>query len=263
VIVGGGPTGVELAGAVAELARRALARDFRVIDPRQTRVVLVEAGTRLLASFPEALSAYTRRALERLGVEVCLGRAVTQCDTAGVRLGDEPIAASTVVWAAGVTASPAAHWLGIEADRAGRVPVRPDLRAPGQDDVYVIGDTALARNPDGSPLPGIAPVAKQQGAFVAGEIAARLAGRPSAGTFVYRDRGLLATIGRKAAVIAYRKFRLSGWLAWWLWGAAHVYFLVSLRNRLIVVTQWLWSYARFERGARLITGVSPRAAGSE
>ncbi len=263
VIVGGGPTGVELAGAVAELARRALARDFRAIDPRRTRVVLVEAGPRLLANFPETLSDYTRRALERLGVEVRLGRAVTHCDAGGVRLGEESIPAATVVWAAGVAASPAARWLGIEADRAGRVPVRPDLRAPGQDDIYVIGDTALARNDDGAPLPGIAPVAKQQGAFVAGEIAARIAGRPGAGTFVYRDRGLLATIGRTAAVIAYRKLRVSGWLAWWIWGAAHVYFLVSLRNRLIVVTQWLWSYALFERGARLITGVSPPAGGND
>lgn len=260
VIVGGGPTGVELAGAVAELSRRALARDFRAIDPRRTRVALVEAGPRLLPSFPESLAAYTRRALERLGVEVRLGHAVTHCDAGGVRLGEETLAAGTVVWAAGVAASPAARWLGVEADRAGRVPVRADLRAPGHDDIWVIGDTALARNPDGAMLPGIAPVAKQQGAFVAGEIAARVAGRPGAGTFVYRDRGLLATIGRKAAVIAYRKLRLTGWPAWWLWGAAHVYFLVSLRNRLIVVTQWLWSYALFERGARLITGVSPPPA---
>ncbi len=263
VIVGGGPTGVELAGAVAELARRALARDFRAIDPRRTRVVLVAAGPRLRANFPDRLSAYTQRALERLGVEVRLGHAVTHCDAGGVRLGEESIPAATVVWAAGVAASPAARWLGIEADRAGRVPVRPDLRAPGQDDIYVIGDTALARNDVGAPLPGIAPVAKQQGAFVAGEIAARISGRPGAGRFVYRDRGLLATIGRTAAVIAYRKLRLSGWLAWWIWGAAHVYFLVSLRNRLIVVTQWLWSYLLFERGARLITGVSPPAGGND
>lgn len=263
VIVGGGPTGVELAGAVAELARRALARDFRAIDPRQTRVVLVEAGPRLLASFPESLSAYTQRALERLGVEVRLGRAVTHCDAGGVRLGEERVVAGTVVWAAGVAASPAARWLAVEADRAGRVPVQPDLRAPGHDDIWVIGDTALARNPDGAVLPGIAPVAKQQGAFVAGEIAARLAGGAGAGAFVYRDRGLLATVGRKAAVIAYRNLRLTGWPAWWLWGAAHVYFLVSLRNRLIVVTQWLWSYLLFERGARLITGVPPRAAAND
>jgi NADH dehydrogenase len=253
-IVGGGPTGVELAGAVAELARRALARDFRVIDPTQTRVLLIEAGPRLLASFPESLSHFTASALARLGVEVRLGRAVTHCGAEGVRLGDEQILAGTVVWAAGVAASPAARWLGVRADRAGRVSVAPDLRAPGLDDVWVIGDTAFAMNPDGAPQPGIAPVAKQQGAYVARAIAARIAGRAPGPPFVYRDRGLLATIGRTAAVIAYKRLRLRGWLAWWIWGAAHVYFLVSLRNRLIVVTQWLWSYVLFERGARLITG---------
>ncbi len=254
VIVGGGPTGVELAGAVAELARRTLVRDFRVIDPRQTRVLLVEAGWRLLANFPEELSRYTQWALERLGVEVRLGRPVTECDAGGVRLGEEAISAGTVLWAAGVTASPAARWLGVEPDRAGRVPVTADLRARGLEDLWVIGDTALAKNPDGASQPGIAPVAKQQGAFVARVIEARLAGREPPSQFIYRDRGLLATIGRKAAVIAFKSLRLKGWPAWWLWGAAHVYFLVSLRNRLIVVTQWLWSYVLFERGARLITG---------
>ncbi len=254
VIVGGGPTGVELAGAVAELARRALALDFREIDPRKTRVLLIEAGPRLLANFPEELSRYTATALQRLGVEVRLAQAVTHCEAAGVRIGDEFIEAGTVVWAAGVRASPAARWLGLEADRAGRVSVGPDLRAPGHDTIFVIGDTALARNPDGALLPGIAPVAKQQGAYVAHAIVERIAGRVAPPAFVYRDRGLLATIGRKAAVITYKRLRLSGWLAWWLWGAAHVYFLVNLRNRVIVVTQWLWSYLVFERGARLITG---------
>jgi NADH dehydrogenase len=253
-IVGGGPTGVELAGAVAELSRRALARDFRVIDPRQTRVVLVEAGSRLLANFPETLSRYAERALAGLGVEVRLGAAVTECSEAGVRIGSELIAAATIVWAAGVSASPAARWLGVAGDRAGRVPASPDLRAPGHEDIYVIGDTALAMNPDGQPLPGIAPVAKQQGAYVARALAARIAGSAAPPPFEYRDRGLLATIGRKAAVIAFGRIRLRGWFAWWLWGAAHVYFLVSLRNRIIVVTQWLWSYLVFERGARLITG---------
>jgi NADH:quinone reductase (non-electrogenic) len=253
-IIGGGPTGVELAGAVAELARRALARDFRAIDPRRTRVVLAEAGPRLLAGFPEELSRYTARSLERLGVEVRLGRAVTHCDAAGLRIGEEAIRAGTVIWAAGVSASPPARWLGVEPDRAGRVPVDPDLRAPGCEDVWVIGDVALVRTPGDGVLPGIAPVAKQQGAYVARAIAARIAGGPPPAPFRYRDRGLLATIGRKAAVIAFGRLRISGWPAWWLWGAAHVYFLVSVRNRLIVVTQWLWSYAFFERGARLITG---------
>jgi NADH dehydrogenase len=256
VIVGGGPTGVELAGAVAELTRRALARDFREIDPRKTRVLLIEAGPRLLSNFPEELSRYTAAALQRLGVEVRFGQAVTHCDARGVQVGDEFIEAGTLVWAAGVRASPAADWLGIEGDRAGRVPIGPYLSVPGQDDIYVVGDTAAARNPDGAPLPGIAPVAKQQGAYVARAIAARIKGRAAPAPFAYRDRGLLATIGRKAAVISYRRLRLSGWFAWWLWGAAHVYFLVSLRNRLIVVTQWLWSYVLFERGARLITGIN-------
>lgn len=262
-IVGGGPTGVELAGAVAELARRALVRDFRAIDPRQARVLLIEAGPRLLANFPESLSAYTASALARLGVEVRLGAPVTHCDPHGVRIGEESIGAGTIVWAAGVTASPAARWLGVEPDRAGRVPVTADLRAPGQPDVWVIGDTASAKNPDGAAQPGIAPVAKQQGAWVARAIAARVEGRPPPPPFAYRDRGLLATIGRKAAVIAYRSLRLTGWPAWWLWGAAHVYFLVSLRNRLIVVTQWLWSYVFFERGARLITGSDPPGVKSQ
>jgi NADH dehydrogenase len=252
-IVGGGPTGVELAGAVAELSRRALARDFRAIDPSRTRVLLVEAGERLLANFPESLSRYTEAALARLGVEVRLGQAVTECGADGLSIGGERIAAGTLIWAAGVRASPAAEWLGVEPDRAGRVAVTSGLTAPGHADIYVIGDTALARNTDDSVLPGIAPVAKQQGAYVAGSILLRLKGRAPR-PFVYRDRGLLATIGRKAAVIAYRGLRLKGWLAWWIWGAAHVYFLVSLRNRVIVVTQWLWSYLVFERGARLITG---------
>jgi NADH dehydrogenase len=255
-IIGGGPTGVELAGAVAELSRRALARDFRAIDPSRTRVILIEAGPRLLSNFPEPLSRYTHEALQRLGVEVRLGRAVTACGPDGLEIGDERIAAGTMVWAAGVRASPAAGWLGIAPDRAGRVPVASDLKAPGHPDIYVIGDTALAVDPDGAPQPGIAPVAKQQGAYVARAIAARIEGRAEPRPFDYRDRGLLATVGRKAAVISYRRLRLKGWLAWWIWGAAHVYFLVNLRNRIIVVTQWLWSYLVFERGARLITGLS-------
>ena len=253
-IIGGGPTGVELAGAVAELSRRALARDFRAIDPSRTRVLLIEAGPRLLANFPESLSRYTEAALARLGVQVRLGMAVTDCDADGLRIGGEHVAAGTIVWAAGVRASPAAQWLGVEPDRAGRIPVTAGLTAPGHAEIHVIGDTAFAQNPDGTAQPGIAPVAKQQGAYVARAILARLAGREPPPAFVYRDRGLLATIGRKAAVISYRGLRLRGWMAWWLWGAAHVYFLVSLRNRVIVVTQWLWSYLVFERGARLITG---------
>ncbi len=254
VIVGGGPTGVELAGAIAELTRRTLARDFRAIDTARTRVVLIEAGPRVLANFPESLSAYTARALARLGVELRLGTAVTHCDAEGVAIGAGKLRAATVIWAAGVAASPAARWLGIAADRAGRVPVTPGLQAPGFHDIWVIGDTAHATTADGASLPGIAPVAKQQGAYVARAIAARIAGSALPPPFAYRDRGLLATVGRTAAVIAWKRMRLKGWIAWWIWGAAHVYFLVSFRNRLIVVTQWLWSYLLWERGARLITG---------
>jgi NADH dehydrogenase len=254
VIVGGGPTGVELAGAIAELARRTLARDFRAIDPARTRVVLVEAGPRVLANFPESLSAYTARALARLGVELRLGQPVTRCDAGGVEIGEERLSSATVIWAAGVAASPAARWLGIAPDRAGRVPVTDRLQPAGHEDIWIIGDTAFATNPGGVPQPGIAPVAKQQGVYVARAIRARFEGGAPPPPFVYRDRGLLATIGRTAAVIAWRRLRLRGWLAWWIWGAAHVYFLVSLRNRLIVVTQWLWAYLLWERGARLITG---------
>jgi NADH dehydrogenase len=220
-------------------------------------VLLIEAGPRLLPNFPEALSRYTAAALARLGVEVRLGTPVTSCDPQGVTIGAEFIPAATILWAAGVAASPAASWLAMPGDRAGRVTVGADLTVPGHDHIYVIGDTALARDARGQPLPGIAPVAKQQGAWVARSILARLAGRRMK-PFAYRDVGLLATIGRKSAVISYRRLALRGWPAWWLWGAAHIYFLVSLRNRLIVVTQWLWSYFAFERGARLITGLRPR-----
>ena len=229
VIVGGGPTGVEMAGAVVELARKALATDFRAIDPQQTRVLLLEAGPRLLPSFPESLSRYAEKTLRRLGVDVRLEHAVTHCGATGVTLGDENVSAGTVIWAAGVTASPAADWLAVAGDRAGRVLVGPDLRPPGLGDVFVIGDTALLDDIAGEPLPDLLP-------------------------FRYRDRGQLATVGRKTAIIAFGHLRIKGWLAWWLWGIAHIYFLISLRNRLIVMTQWLWSYVTFERGSRLITG---------
>ena len=254
VIVGGGPTGVEMAGAVVELARKALATDFRSIDPQQTRVLLLEAGPRLLPSFPESLSRYAEKTLRRLGVDVRLEHAVTHCGATGVTLGDENAPAGTVIWAAGVAASPAADWLAVACDRAGRVLVGPDLRPLGLDDIFVIGDTALIHDDAGKPLPGIAPVAKQQGAYVAGLIKAYLAGKPELPPFRYRDRGQLATVGRKTAIIAFGRLRVKGWLAWWIWGIAHIYFLISLRNRLIVMTQWLWSYVTFERGARLITG---------
>ena len=253
VIIGGGPTGVELAGALAELARAALARDFRRIDPTTARVVLVEAEPRLLSSFPPDLSAVAARELQRLGVELRLGVKVTRCDPEGAVLGDDRIESRTLIWAAGVAASPAAAWLGMEAGRGGRVPVGPDLSLPGHPEIFVIGDTALVEGPRG-PLPGVAPVAKQQGAYVARVIAARLAGTPAPGPFLYRDRGSLATIGRKAAVVDFGRLRLTGRIAWLIWGGAHIYFLIGFRNRLVIAIDWLWSYLTYQRGARLITG---------
>ena len=239
VVVGGGPTGVEMGGT---------------IDPRQTRVQLLEAGPRLLPSFPESLSRYAEKTLPRLGVDVRLERAVTHCGATGVMLGDENVSAGTMIWAAGVDPSPAADWLAVARDCAGRVQVGHDLGPPGLVNVFIIGDTALAYNVDGKPLPGIAPVAKQQRANVAGLIKANLSGRPELPAFRYSDRGQLATIGRKTAVIAFGRLQIKGRLALWIWGMAHFYFLISLRNRLTVVTQWLWSFVTSERGARLITG---------
>jgi NADH:ubiquinone reductase (H+-translocating) len=254
VIVGGGPTGVELAGAIAELARKALVAEFRAIDPRAARVVLIEAGPRLLPAFPERLSATARRALERLGVEVGLGAAVTACDAAGVAIGDDRLPSRCIIWAAGVAASPAGKWLGAERDRAGRVKVSPDLTVPGHPEIFVIGDSALATDGRGNPLPGIAPAAKQAGDYVARLIRARLAGRKPSPPFRYRHLGNLATIGRKAAVADFGRIRLSGRLAWLLWGMVHIYFLIGFRNRLVVALDWLWAYVTFQRGARLITG---------
>lgn len=254
VIVGGGPTGVEMAGAIAELARKALSIDFRNIDPRSARVVLVESGPRVLANFPEPLSAVAKRALEKLGVEVRLGSRVSRCDPEGVIISDERIEADTIIWAAGVMASPAAKWLGAEMDHASRVVVGPELSLDGHPDIFVIGDTALAKAADGKPLPGIAPVAKQEGAYVARVIVARVRGRPAPAPFRYRHLGTMATIGRKSAVADFGNFRLSGFIAWLLWGLVHVYFLVGFRNRIAVMMGWLWAYVTFSRGARLITG---------
>ena len=253
VVIGGGPTGVEMAGAVAELARHALMADFRAIDPGDTRVILVEAGPRLLTSFPETLSEKARLQLERLGVQVWLKAPVSACDERGVVANGQRIEARTVVWAAGVVASPAAKWLGGAADRAGRVPVEPDLSVPGHADVFVIGDTAAVTQ-DGVPVPGVAPAAKQMGTYVGHVIEARVRGRPLPGPFRYRDHGNLATIGRAAAVADFGRFRLSGFPAWMVWAVAHVWFLIGWRNRLVVALNWLWNYVTFERGARLIAG---------
>jgi NADH:ubiquinone reductase (H+-translocating) len=254
VIVGGGPTGVEMAGAIAELARKALSTDFRNIDPRSARIVLVESGSRVLASFPETLSAVAKRALETLGVEVRLGTRVSCCHPEGVIVPNERIEADTIIWAAGVVASPAAKWLDAEKDGAGRVVVGRDLTLEGHPEIFVIGDTALVKAANGKPLPGIAPVAKQQGAYVARVIAARVRGRPALAPSRYRHLGTMATIGRKSAVVDFGNFRLSGFLAWLFWGIVHVYALVGFRNRAAVMMGWLWAYITFERGARLITG---------
>jgi NADH:ubiquinone reductase (H+-translocating) len=256
VVVGAGPTGVEMAGAIAELAKRALAKDFRRIDPRTARILLVEAGPRVLPAFPERLSAIAQRSLARLGVEVVVGKAVSHCDARSVRLGAETIPTRTIIWAAGVEASSAATWLGVEADHAGRIKVEPDLRVSGLPGVYAIGDTATIAGPDGKPLPGIAPVAKQQGRYAARAIRERLAGREPA-PFHYRHFGSMATIGRKAAVAELGRMRLWGAPAWLLWGAAHIFFLIGFRNRISVMLSWLWAYATFQSGARLITGSQP------
>lgn len=254
VIVGGGPTGVELAGAIAELARRALAKDFRHIDPRAARIVLVEAGPRILSTMPEDLSADAQRRLEKLGVEVRLNTPVTAVDAGGVTMGATRIESRCVIWAAGVAASPAGQWIGAECDRVGRIKVNPDLSVPGHPEIFAIGDTALAFDAKGKPLPGVAPVAKQQGAYVAKLILSRLRSAKEVKPFRYRDYGNLATIGRKAAVIDFGWIHLHGFVAWVLWSIVHIYFLIGLRNRTIVALHWLWAYFTFQRGARLITG---------
>ncbi|MES0156673.1 NAD(P)/FAD-dependent oxidoreductase [Mesorhizobium sp. M0018] len=252
-IVGGGPTGVELAGTIAELAHDTLHGEFRNIDTRQTRVVLIEAGDRILSNFAPELSDYATKALERLGVTVELGRAVTRCDAEGVVFGDTHLPARTILWAAGVAASPAAEWLGAAADRAGRVLVEPDLSVPGNPEIFVIGDAAHVLRPDGRLVPGVAPAAKQQGRHVAATIKARLTGGTTPRPFSYRHDGDLATIGKRAAAIDFGWIKLTGRLAWWLWGLAHIYFLIGFRNRLAVSLSWLWIYFTGQRSARLIT----------
>jgi NADH dehydrogenase len=258
VIVGGGPTGVELAGTLAEIARHTLRGEFRRIDPASARVMLVEAGPRVLAAFPEELSASAQRQLERLGVTVMTGQPITHVDEQGVHVGASALPARTVLWAAGVTASPLARSLGVPLDRSGRVPVQPDLSVPGHPEVFVAGDLAAVTGAQG-PVPGIAPAAKQMGGHVASVIAARLAGRPVP-AFAYRHHGMLATIGRMAAVVDLGRLRFSGLLAWWFWLAAHVYFLIGFRNRLVVLIDWAGAYWTYQRGARIVTEVPADAA---
>jgi NADH dehydrogenase len=251
-IVGGGPTGVELAGTLAEIARHTLKREFRNIEPRDARVLLLEAGLRVLSTFPESLSEKARRQLRNLGVEVRTGTPVNAIDADGVLLGDERIAARTVLWAAGVAASKLALALDVPLDRAGRVPVQPDLSVPGMPDVFVAGDLASVQQ-DGKPVPGVAPAAKQMGRHVAAAIRARIDGKPAA-AFRYRDYGNLATIGRMAAVVHLGKLKLSGTLAWWFWLTAHIFFLIGFRNRLVVMLNWTWAYWSYQRAARIILG---------
>ena len=256
VIVGAGATGVEMAGAIAEVARQTLARDFRRIDPRSARIVLIEAGPRVMSAFPENLAAYVQATLAAKGVEIMTATRVTKCDMRGVDIESGRIDASTVIWAAGVMASPAAQWLGVAHDRAGRIPVGPDLSVPGHPEIFAIGDTAAAAGPDGRPVPGIAPAAKQMGRYVGRLIAARLAGAGAPQPpFRYRHQGDLATVGRHSAVVKLGRLELTGFIGWLFWCVVHIFFLVEIRDRFLVAFIWLWDYLTFQRGARLITEV--------
>ncbi|WP_411969695.1 NAD(P)/FAD-dependent oxidoreductase [Rhizobium sp. 3T7] len=253
VVIGGGPTGVELAGAIAELARKAIARDFRRIDPSSARVVLIEAGDRVLPSMPPLLSETAKHQLEKLGVEVLLKTPVSRCDAMGVGLADgRQVDADCVLWAAGVMASKAAKWLAVPADHAGRVRVDENLNPPGHRNIFVIGDTAAVSTSDGKLVPGVAPAAKQMGQYAARAILNCMADRHS-GPFRYRNLGNLATIGRKAAVADFGRLRLSGFSAWLVWNLAHLWFLVGFRNRAVVFMDWAFAYIRYDRSARLIT----------
>ena len=252
-IVGAGPTGVELAGTIADLARDTLPRDFRAIDTRQTRVLLIEAGPKVLNGYRDSLSDYAKRALEKLGVEVRLNAPVTAIERGAVTFGGQRVAAHTIIWAAGVRASPAAEWLGVKADRNGRIVVESDLAIPGHPDIFAVGDTITVPGPNGAPVPGIAPAAKQEGAFVAETIRRRLSGDSERRAFRYHHEGSLAQIGKGKAVIDFGWLKLRGAIAWWFWGLAHIYFLVGVRSRLSVALNWLWIYARDQRSARLIT----------
>ncbi|MEO6809328.1 MAG: NAD(P)/FAD-dependent oxidoreductase [Isosphaeraceae bacterium] len=251
VIVGAGPTGVELAGTLTEVAHKTLSRDFRRIDPKETRVLLLEGMPRVLSAYSEALSASAQRQLEALNVEVRTGTMVTGIDADGVSIGSERIRAHTVLWAAGVAASPLARSLGVPLDRAGRVNVGADLLLPGRDDLYIIGDLAHLEQ-DGTPVPGVAPAAIQMGQFVARDLVRRLRGQPRK-PFQYVNKGMLATIGRAAAVAHVGRFQFSGVLAWLAWLFVHAFFLIGFRNRLVVMIEWAWSYLTYDRGARLIT----------
>ena len=259
VVVGGGPTGVELAGAIAEVARKAMARDFRVIDPRRARVILLEAGPRLLPTFPAGLSSRAARSLGGIGVEVRTGAPVTQVEPGAVVVGEEHLPAAAVLWAAGVAPSPLGRTLGAPLDRAGRVCVNADLSVPGHPEVFVVGDLAACADAAGRPLPGLAPVAIQQGRHAAHNI--RRAGRGRRlRVFRYRDRGMLATIGRARAVAAFGRLHISGILAWWAWLTVHIFWLIGFRNRFVVMVDWGVAYVTWQRSARLIIAPSDALA---
>jgi NADH dehydrogenase len=253
VIVGGGPTGVELAGAIAGLARKSIVKDFRHINSASARIILVEAAPHILANFPDGLTRKARKKLERMGVEVKIGKPVTAVDTDGVRVDGERIATKTVIWAAGVAASPAGKWLGADMDKAGRVMVLSDLTVPHHPEIFVVGDTSHIMTSE-KPLPGVAPVAMQQGRYVASVIRRRLKGDQAMRAFHYVDKGNLATIGRAFAIADIKHIHLSGFFAWITWLAVHIFYLIGFRNRVLVMMQWAWAYLTYQRGARLITG---------
>ena len=257
VVIGGGATGVEMAGSIAELAKAALARDFRRIDPRQAKIILIESGPRVLGAFPEDLSEAAMTSLAKLGVTVRTDTRVSDCQKGYVMVGEEKIPAATVIWAAGVKASPAASWLKAKADRAGRVIVEPDFSVSGLPNVFVIGDTASATDANGVLIPGVAPAAKQAGYYAARVIRAKLHGKPLPAPFRYRNLGTMATIGRHAGVADFGWIKFKGHLGWWLWGIVHIFFLIDFRSRVVVSLNWLWSFLTYQRGARLITGNKP------
>jgi NADH:ubiquinone reductase (H+-translocating) len=253
-VIGGGPTGVELAGTMAELARSTLARDFKRIDPRSARIVLCEAGPRLLSAFPQHLSDYSLTALRALGVEVRLGEAVNQIDERGLLVGNTRIDASLILWCAGTAARPAARWIGASAARNGAVQVAADCSVPAWPEIFAIGDVASYSSGRSGPLPGLAPVAKQQGYYVGGLLKAHIQGKPVPGPFRYRDWGTMAVIGRSHAIADFGRFRLTGFLAWLTWSLVHLMLLVDFRSRVIVYWNWSWAFFTYGRGARLLTG---------
>lgn len=260
-VIGAGPTGVELAGALAEISRKTLVFDFDHFDPRETKVLLLEAGDRVLPTFPKTLSRRAERSLKKLGVDVRLGKPVTDLRPGIVRLGDEEIVVGTVLWAAGVSPSPLAKAMDVPLDRGGRVSVEPDLTLAGNPEVFVVGDLTSLTDPRGRLYQGLAPVAIQQGQWAAANIVRAVAGQPMT-PFRYVDRGTMATIGRSAAIADIRGLRLSGFVAWLAWAVVHIYLLIGFRYRLVVAIQWLWSYLTYQRGARLITGPTDQRGSS-